>query len=34
MCDNVEVMADEYKYDENGRVVEVIHDDGSVTIYD
>lgn len=28
------VFADEYKYDENNRVTEVIHDDGSVTVYE
>ena len=28
------VFADEYKYDENDRIIEVIHDDGSATIYE
>ncbi len=27
------VYADEYTYDENGRVIEIIHDDGTVTTY-
>ena len=27
------VYADEYIYDENGRVIEIVHDDGSVTTY-
>ena len=30
---STDVYADEYTYDDNGRVIEVVHDDGSVTSY-
>ena len=34
LCFEFDVFADEYKYDDNNRVTEIIHDDGSVTIYE